>query len=60
MADHIMVLDGGRLIEWGTHKELVSNGGHYATLYEFQLKQMGLEVQATSSQRRSSEKQVVS
>ncbi|HUT25839.1 MAG TPA: ABC transporter ATP-binding protein [Sumerlaeia bacterium] len=32
-ADNILVLDGGRLVEQGTHAELLERGGHYATLY---------------------------
>ncbi len=32
-ADKIMVLQAGRLVESGTHAELISNGGLYAGLY---------------------------
>jgi ATP-binding cassette, subfamily B, bacterial len=35
-ADAILVLDGGRLVESGTHAELLERGGLYATLYERQ------------------------
>jgi ATP-binding cassette subfamily B protein len=31
-ADQIAVLDGGRLVERGTHAELVERGGRYAAL----------------------------
>ncbi len=36
MADHIVVLDEGRVVEAGSHAALVAQGGRYATLYEMQ------------------------
>jgi ATP-binding cassette, subfamily B, multidrug efflux pump len=36
-ADQILVLDGGRIAERGTHDTLVSRGGLYADLYKKQL-----------------------
>jgi len=36
-ADHIIVLDDGRIIEEGTHSELLSKDGEYASLYDKQL-----------------------
>ncbi|RME80535.1 MAG: ABC transporter ATP-binding protein [Caldilineae bacterium] len=32
-ADRIIVLDHGRIIEEGSHSQLLAQGGHYATLY---------------------------
>jgi ATP-binding cassette subfamily B protein len=37
-ADKILVLDQGRLVEEGTHQELLAQGGLYATLYETQFR----------------------
>ncbi|HEX5230385.1 MAG TPA: hypothetical protein VFW44_21885 [Bryobacteraceae bacterium] len=36
MADLILVLDGAKLAEVGTHEELMAHGGHYAELYRIQ------------------------
>jgi ATP-binding cassette subfamily B protein len=36
MADTIVVLDGARVVETGTHAELMALGGQYAQLYEIQ------------------------
>jgi ATP-binding cassette subfamily B protein len=36
-ADFICVLDEGRIVERGTHDELLTRGGEYAALYERQL-----------------------
>jgi ATP-binding cassette, subfamily B, bacterial len=37
-ADQILVLDHGRLVDTGTHTELLARGGLYATLYERQFR----------------------
>ncbi|WP_108396178.1 ABC transporter ATP-binding protein [Devosia submarina] len=36
MADRILVLENGRILESGSHNELVALGGHYAELFELQ------------------------
>ena len=35
-ADHILVLDDGKVEEYGTHDELINNGGLYQSLYRKQ------------------------
>ncbi len=35
-ADQIVVLDGGRVVEQGTHRELLARGAHYASLHKLQ------------------------
>jgi ATP-binding cassette subfamily B protein len=36
MADHILVLEGGKIVESGSHEALMARGGRYASLYEMQ------------------------
>ena len=35
-ADKIIVMDAGKIMESGTHKELLKKGGYYSNLYEAQ------------------------
>ena len=37
-ADVIFVIDEGRVVEQGTHQELLELGGHYSRLYELQFR----------------------
>lgn len=41
-ADKIIVLDEGKIIEQGSHNELLSQGGYYKELYEMQLSEKEL------------------
>jgi ATP-binding cassette subfamily B protein len=36
MADLIIVLDGARLVQAGSHEELMAKGGPYSELYDIQ------------------------
>lgn len=40
-ADLVVVLDGGRIVESGTHAELMGGSGHYARIAELQLSGRG-------------------
>jgi ABC-type multidrug transport system fused ATPase/permease subunit len=42
-ADAVVVLDAGRIVECGTHDELLVRGGAYAKLYERQLRDETLD-----------------
>jgi subfamily B ATP-binding cassette protein MsbA len=37
-ADRIVVMDAGKIVETGTHKELIQQKGHYQKLYELQFR----------------------
>ena len=36
LADEVLVLDGGKVAERGSHRELLAAGGVYARLFELQ------------------------
>ena len=44
MADRILVLKHGRLIEEGTHSELLQRKGEYAALWNMQAEQYGYQI----------------
>jgi ATP-binding cassette, subfamily B, bacterial len=49
-ADLILVLDKGRIVERGTHTELLAQGGHYAALVESQTDKTGTFLQGAVAQ----------
>lgn len=42
-ADRICVLEAGRVVEFGTHDELMAAGGRYYTMFELQASRFGSE-----------------
>jgi subfamily B ATP-binding cassette protein MsbA len=50
-CDAILVLEGGRIIETGTHQQLLSLGGRYAELYEVQFRGQAAAFRADSQMR---------
>ncbi|MDX1385234.1 MAG: ABC transporter ATP-binding protein, partial [Thermoanaerobaculia bacterium] len=49
MADHNLVMDDGRIVERGTHAELVASGGTYAALYRLHRRQLSDDDEAAAA-----------
>ncbi|MGL1834100.1 lipid A export permease/ATP-binding protein MsbA [Rhodocyclaceae bacterium SMB388] len=47
-ADVILVMDQGRIVERGSHAELIAQGGHYARLHAMQFRDEGAEAESPS------------
>ncbi len=52
-CEHVLVLDGGRVVEFGTHDELLRGGGIYARFAEEQ--RLEGEIEALSERERAEE-----
>ncbi|MBI1964874.1 MAG: ABC transporter ATP-binding protein/permease [Betaproteobacteria bacterium] len=50
-ADQILVLDGGRIIERGTHRDLLAAGGAYARMWALQQEEAEREKAVTRAER---------
>ncbi|MCO1336564.1 ABC transporter ATP-binding protein/permease [Microbulbifer sp. OS29] len=42
-ADRILVMEQGRIVEQGSHSQLLADGGHYAVLWRMQQQESGAE-----------------
>jgi len=52
LADRIIVIDGGQIVEEGTHEELLARKGRYAYLHQLQVSGQGPTVFTTSEESR--------
>lgn len=52
-ADLVLVMDGGRIVERGTHAELVDEGGLYARIYDLQLRDQELMAQSIGAENKT-------
>jgi ABC-type multidrug transport system fused ATPase/permease subunit len=50
-ADQILVIDQGRIVERGTHADLIARGGLYSTLLRRQLLEEDLGTELAGSSR---------
>jgi ABC-type multidrug transport system fused ATPase/permease subunit len=50
-ADRLIVLDHGRIVEEGSHAELLARGGLYARLYQHQFREGDVLVEAGANER---------
>ncbi len=50
-ADRLIVLDHGRIVEEGSHTELLARGGLYARLYQHQFREGDVQLTAVNSER---------
>lgn len=48
-ADKIIVMDAGKIIEFGNHDDLLARDGHYAKLYRMQFKEHPHVLEATNN-----------
>jgi len=51
-ADLILVLDGGGIVERGTHEELLAQGGYYKRIHDLQLLPQEAAVKTTGEGER--------
>jgi ATP-binding cassette subfamily B multidrug efflux pump len=51
LCDEIIVIDDGRIVERGSHKQLMERGGLYSSFYRMQFREeQGIEVEETQSE----------
>lgn len=55
-ADQILVMDNGRIIEHGTHQELLAHKGYYASAFYHQYGELPSEEEQEEYRRRSAER----
>jgi ATP-binding cassette subfamily B protein len=52
LCDEIIVIDKGRIVEAGSHKELMKRGGLYSTFYRMQFREeKGIDVEERAKSR---------